>query len=767
MWVSAVRSVSRRNFCKNPQFIRQGSVLTLAQLNSGSTDSSSDQQTISAPNNSDLEDPFSELDSKRVADILHDLRRDPKHAFTFFIELKERGFRHNVETYVSIVRILCNRGCARMLETLLLAVIESKEDDLGFDIFELLEAVSEILEVEGTSLLGRLFDALVKTYASLGMFDEAIDVLFQTQRKGFFPCVFSCNFLLNCLVNRNKLDMAVAVYQQIKRLGFTPNVYSCNLVMKAFCKKGCLEEAVDVFREMEEAGINPNEYSYTTYIEGLCTHQKTELGYEVLKAWRNSSVPFDNYAYDVVIRGFCNEMKLNEAEGVLLDIESQGLNPSVFCFGSLIHAYCKARNILKALSRQSDMNSKDAMCKLGKVEEAVKLLEEMKHRNMVPDLIHYSTLINGYCLEGKLLDACNVFEEVKAKGFEPDVITYNILVSGFARYGLVGDALNLLDHMMAQGLAPDISMQNKIIEGLCLAGKVEEAEDFLKNLKEKHPDNYSAMINGYCEARHASKAYALFVKLSQRGLLVKKKTCMKLLDSLCMEGETKSAFMLFETLLALEDAPCIIMCSKFLAALCKVGQTKRARRVFDIWVGKGLTPDATMYTIMINGYSKKNSILKALKLFDDMKDRGITADVITYTVLLDGCLNWSLKKSRLHSDISYIKQAGMVESEIRSEMLEMDKKPDVVCYPVLIEKSGKLNGVQDAIKLFNEVMDSGMQPDTVMYTVLLSGYFRVGDVDGALTLLDTMSSQGLQPDQVTLSVLERGILKSGKISLRS
>ena len=80
------------------------------------------------------------------------------------------------------------------------------------------------------------------------MFDEAIDVLFQTKRREFIPYIFTCNFLMIRLIEHGKVDMVVAIYEQLKRLGLSPNDYTYAIMIKALCRKGNLEAAVMCFR---------------------------------------------------------------------------------------------------------------------------------------------------------------------------------------------------------------------------------------------------------------------------------------------------------------------------------------------------------------------------------------------------------------------------------------------------------------------------------------------------------------------------------------
>ncbi|KAF3623599.1 putative protein UXT -like protein [Capsicum annuum] len=610
----------------------------------------------------------------------------------------------------------------------------------------------EGLNAESPNSFVRALYALVKAYASLRMFDESIDVLFQTKRCSFGLSVLSCNYLMNHLVECGKVDMAVVAYKQFKMISVTPNVYTYGIVIKALCRKGDLEEAVGVFEEMEKAGVN---------------------------------VPLDGYACTAVIRGFVNEKKLQEAETVLLDMEEQGMVPDAFCYGACL---CKNGKASDAVDQFSRFKNKgifldevayngviDALCKLGRFEEAEKLLDEMKGKRMTPDIVHYTTLINGYCLHGRILDAMGLFDKMKEKGLKPDVITYNVLAGGFSRNGLLKEALNLLDHMKGQRLTPTTVTHNMIIEGLCIGGYAEEAEIFINSLENKSTENYAALVNGYCELGNTKGAFGLFVRLSKQGVLIKRKSPLKLLSNLCLEGEYEKALKLFEIVLALGDDTCKIMYSKLIASLCSAGDMKSSRWVFDNLIWRGLAPDVVIYTVILNGYCRSNSLQEALNLFDDMKKRGISPDVITYTVMLDGHSK-NIKRDRLSSgtrrnvrqrnDTGLSIEEKMDPSVFLSEMIEAELTADVICYTVLIDSRCKSDNIDDAICLFTEMIDKGLEPDSVTYTALICGYCKQGHVEKAKDLVNKMWRKGIQPDSHTISALHHGIIKAKKLHLR-
>ena len=51
------------------------------------------------------------------------------------------------------------------------------------------------------------------------------------------------------------------------------------------------------------------------------------------------------------------------------------------------------------------------ICKKGKLDEGMKLFHEMSNRNICPDVVTYSALIDGLCKEGKLHEASKLLHD--------------------------------------------------------------------------------------------------------------------------------------------------------------------------------------------------------------------------------------------------------------------------------------------------------------------------------------------------------------------
>ncbi|KAK3424418.1 hypothetical protein EUGRSUZ_F01187 [Eucalyptus grandis] len=427
-----------------------------------------------------------------------------------------------------------------------------------------------------------------------------------------------------------------------------------------------------------------------------------------------------------------------------------------------------------------------ALCKQGRMEEAVNLLEEMKDKGLDLDVRHYTTLIDGYCLQRDFDHALNLLKQMIEEGIQPDIVTYNVLAHGYSRAGLVYEVHELLRHMDACGVKPNVVTHNVIIEGLCISGNVEEAEVFFSSLQEKSIENKVAMFKGYCQANHSGKAFKFFMELSEaEKRSIKINSCIKLLANLFVEGDHVTARELLNNMSDLNMEPTRVMYGILMATLCKAGDMRNAQWLFVRSVEKGTTPDVVSYTLMMDGYFHANCLSKVHDLFREMKNRGVEPDVITYTVLLDGYSKVELWRKHSLCGRNKAKKVTVdseVNNVIKSLLLQMkDKKIalDVKCYTVLIDRHCKLGNIEEAEDLLRKMIESGLQPDVVTYTSLISGCYswgnmerakflidrhcKLGNVEEAEDLLRKMIESGLQPDGITHTSLISGCYSRGNM----
>ncbi|KAL4570022.1 hypothetical protein LXL04_025671 [Taraxacum kok-saghyz] len=792
MWVPLIRLVFRRNLVKYDLTIRFNSVSSLAQLPfSDFSDSGSDENPpfphkISRSNSFD-HSHLVLFDRYRFITILSHVQTKPKTALYLITHLKECGFKHDVVTYMAVIRFMCYWGMTNSLKSVFLDVIENKIGAFAFEISDLFEELLEEMNVDGWNLFDRAVDALVTAFYEVRMFDKAFNVLLKIHSdSGFLPSVYTCNFFIKQLVEDGELDKAMAVYEHLKKKGFCPNAYTYGIVVKGLCKKGYLKKAVDVFEEMKKTGVESNNFTFGSYINGLCSHGYTNSAFDLLKG---SHLPIDVFSYTSIIRGFTKELKLEEAETVFREMKKVGITPNVNCYGALIQGYYRKSDIHTALDLYNEMCSKgiktncvivssimqclchlgmpseavyefinamesgifldeisfniaiDALCTLGEMENATVLFQEMKRKKMKLDVKHYTTLIKGYSLKKDPKNALNIFNEMNQNGLKPDTITFNMLLDGFSKCGNFQKTMSLYSNMLSQGLKPTKATNNVIIEGLFKCGKVKEAELFFNNLDRKSLNDHVSMMNAYCDINNVHKAYELFRTLSNQekeGFLSRKGYyCQKLFSCLCEKGESEKAFTLFKILKS-ENGPSKAMYSKLKLAFCLAGNMEMAMRVFKDMISRGIPPDVISYTILLDGYCRLNHLKKAKDLFKLMINHGIQPDVVTYTVLFQGDFKARNKQRVLTGDLTEIQEFV----------------PDVIWYTVWMDDCCKSGNLEGAICIFREMIGRGVRPDSVAYTCIIRGLYFQGFVKDAQLLYDEMVFEGVPPNANTMAVLK-------------
>ncbi|KAL0721732.1 hypothetical protein Bca4012_036331 [Brassica carinata] len=778
------------------------SQLRLARRRAASASASSRFSTVSAPKNPNLSDSehqllkidnfdfnLSNINEIGLLRVLNSTKHDPNLALSFLRHLKENRVPLNLNAYAALVRILSRWRLDRKLDSVLADLI--KNEDRGFCVMELMESIGE---EEDAFLLVRVSGALVKTYVTLGMFDEAVDVLYQSRRLGCVPGIKSCNFLMNRLVEFGKTDMVVALFRQLNQLGLSPNDYTYAIAVKALCRKRDLDGAARLLEETSSV------FAYTTFVEGLCLNGKTEMALGLVNELVDAEFLSGEglgFAFGMLVRGFCKEMNVEAAEEVVFKMEEFGIGPDVYACGEIIDRYCKDLELDKALSIVDVMLKKglrincvivssllqcyckmgalgksdalwsealerfkefkgmdvfldevcynvafEALSKLERVEEAVELLEEMTAKGMVPDVINYTTLIDGYCLQGRFADALDLFDEMRAKGTAPDVITYNVLAGGLARNGHSERALEIYKAMRNEGVEPTAVTNSVIIEGLCSAGKIEEAREFFTSLEDKCPENYASLVKGYCDSGLAKDAYRKFVELNSP---LPKNVCFKLFTALCEDkhGQVK-ALKVLKRMWAYGVEPARSMYGEMIS---KLDNVREAELVFDKMGSRGNLPNLVTYTIMIQTYCRLMELQKANDLFEEMKQRGIIPDLIIYTVLF-------------HGNLKLDKETGCVQGkakQIWKELAGACIEPDVKIYTVLMNHHCKIGNLKIASDILFRMIECGLKPDNVTYNALISACYRQGCADKAATLVTELSGKDITLPEQLFDVVKRAM----------
>ncbi|KAF6147141.1 hypothetical protein GIB67_036860 [Kingdonia uniflora] len=136
----------------------------------------------------------------------------------------------------------------------------------------------------------------------------------------------------------------------------------------------------------------------------------------------------------------------------------RGIKPNIVTYNAFIHGLSNA----------------------AKMEEAVRLWDELKIEGPVPDIFIYSVMINGYCKAKKLEVGEKLFNEVHTQKF---AVVCNPLIRGYCENGNMLEAFRLPDQMKSRGIALTVVTYSTLTHGLCAVGRVEEAKNFIDEMR--------------------------------------------------------------------------------------------------------------------------------------------------------------------------------------------------------------------------------------------------------------------------------------------
>nr|CAB3445509.1 unnamed protein product [Digitaria exilis] len=145
-----------------------------------------------------------------------------------------------------------------------------------------------------------------------------------------------------------------------------------------------------------------------------------------------------------------------------------------------------------------------SLCDADRTNEALDVLvHRMPELGCVPDVVSYSVLLKSFCNQKKSHWAVDLLRTMaKKRGVaSPNVVSYSTVVDGLFKDGKVAEACDLFHEMMRQGIQPDVFTYNSIVHALCKARAMDKAEVFFRQMVDKgvQPNivTYANIIHGY------------------------------------------------------------------------------------------------------------------------------------------------------------------------------------------------------------------------------------------------------------------------------
>ncbi|KAL4187726.1 hypothetical protein AMTRI_Chr09g40440 [Amborella trichopoda] len=455
------------------------------------------------------------------------------HAFCKRGFLMETEIPPNRITYTTIVAGYCKLG--RVKEAVKLVDLMSQSNQVLPDNWTYNALLSGLYDMMGklrTPPDAVTYNTIISSCFCWGQSNRALEVFKEMVSKGVAPNSVTYNILVNGLCKDGKLDSAKALLKKMVGDGFLPDSVSYNTPIDGYCKSGGLIEAFKLLDEMVSKGLRMDTFTFNTLLNCLCDEKRVDDAYGLPVASHEKGFFADEVSYGTVMKNeiFPSVSTFNSIIKCLCKLgrTKRGLVPDGTTYNTLIHGFCREGRLEEAFLFHNQVVEKffkpDVItCNI--------LIHGLCNRRMVGkgktvDAITYNILIRGLCYEGRIEDAIKLFEEMREKKLGPDKFSYNAILRGLSRAGRKEEAENLLRKMIESGVLPD-----QITYTVLGKSHSKESKHDSQCLDEESESKfYINNIKKFCSEGRFEEAKYVMEEMVHKGLSIPSSTYVDLID---------------------------------------------------------------------------------------------------------------------------------------------------------------------------------------------------------------------------------------------
>jgi pentatricopeptide repeat protein len=272
--------------------------------------------------------------------------------------------------------------------------------------------------------LGCMIDALVCN----GLPDEAFGLVREIRDESEYADVLNTviySTLLKGFAQARQPGRVQDVFDEMKEMGIACNTVSYNTMLDANARTGKMDRADELFREMQASGVSPDVITYSTLVKGYCQSGDIDKGYQVLNEMVANGVHEpDEILYNSLLDGCAKQHRVDDALKLVEDMHKHNVRPSNFTLSILV----------KLLGRSRRLN------------QAFTMVEETCKRFDLQANIHVYTCLIFACFQNRQMPRALQLHDsmITEAGVEPDERTYAVLARGCITAGSVEKAANVV-----------------------------------------------------------------------------------------------------------------------------------------------------------------------------------------------------------------------------------------------------------------------------------------------------------------------------------
>ncbi|KAL6055710.1 Pentatricopeptide repeat-containing protein [Balamuthia mandrillaris] len=476
-----------------------------------------------------------------------------------------RGGRLEAEAVNKVLEEM-ERGGERAEEKALLALLKRCKQERNLKASQRVHAHLLHLSSSDQEVFSRLAASLITAYGACGRLDLAREVFHhhhhnkqqqqeqqQQDRSGEKGGAVIWNAMMQACTQCGNGKEALQLFQEMQQADIPADAFTFSIVLKACASTADLKTGKRVHAEVLRRGLQANHVLSSALISMYGTCRKMKEARAVFQGMKERDV----VTWTAMIAAASQSGHGEEALQLFQEMQQAGVAADAFTFAA----------VLKACASTADL-------KTGKRVHA-----ELLRRSLLPNIVSSSNaLIDMYGKCGELEEACKVFQQMK----ERDVITWNAMIAVHGLHGQGKAALAALQEMQEQGVQPDAITFINVLNACSHAGLVEEGLACFAAMREKHniqptTEHFTCMVDLLGRAGKLEEAEALIHTMEVPPDAVTWRTLL----GACRGGkDVERAKRAAEQAIALDpkDASSFVVLSNILAAAGRWEEVEKVRK---------------------------------------------------------------------------------------------------------------------------------------------------------------------------------------------
>ncbi|KAJ7541471.1 hypothetical protein O6H91_10G061300 [Diphasiastrum complanatum] len=351
-------------------------------------------------------------------------------------------------------------------------------------------------------------------------------------------------------------------------------------------------------------------------------------------------------------------------------------------------------------------------------------------RTRVPDSFGYGNNVSKLCQVGRLKEALHMVELMVQQNTQPPINAYVGLLKGCARRKALAEGKQVHALIVRSGLDSDIFLGNMLVDMYAKCCSVLDARKVFNTMPEHNLFSWTAIISAYAYHGEGEEAINLFKQMQQKGIAPDKVVFLIVLKACVRIASLEQGKQLHSHIIKSGFESDVYVGCALVDMYAKCGDIEYAQQVFNHIHERNVVS----WNALIAGYAQHGLGKEALALYKEMKEEDVQPDHVTFVVLVKAC-----------ASIAALEE-GM---QLHSEIIKSGFDSNVIVSSALVDMYAKCGCIEDAREVFNNMHER----DVVSWNAMIAGYAQHGLGKEALALYDQMKLRGVEPDNVTYIVL--------------